>query len=198
MGALVCKIELDKEKGITVLVENADGQTTQKVTMDGTTLTLEVKGSSDTSTFVQKAESIEIKVKSFTVDAETLTLKSSKASSWNSQDTLEVKSSKDMTVESGAKLTVKTTSDATLTSSAKVAVSATGDLTLEGMKVAATGKTDVTLEGAKVAVTGKAQLEAGAPIVKVEAKGQLDLNSSGLANLKGSMTSVGGQLVKLG
>ncbi len=198
MGTLVCKIELDKQKGVTVQVENEEGKITQTVTMDGTTLTIEVKGQSDTSTFVQKAESIEIKCKSFTVDSETLTLKSSKASKWTSQDIVEVKSTKDMTLESSAKLIMKSTQDTQLNSSAKVALAATADFTVDGAKVAITGKGDVVLDGAKLGLTGKAQIEMSAPMVKAEAKGQLDLQSNGLANLKGSMTTVGGQLVKLG
>jgi hypothetical protein len=197
MGTLVCKIELDKQRGVTVLVENEEGQTTQKVTMDGTTLTLEVAGSSDTSTFVQKAESIEITCKTFTVNSETLTLKSSKTSTWTSQDTLTVKSSKDMTVESSAKLTMKSTSDMTVSSQAKAAMSATSDFSVKGANVAIAGQSDVKVDGAKLALAGKAQAEVKAPMVKVEASGQLDLKSSGLANLKGSLTNVG-SLVKLG
>jgi hypothetical protein len=189
---------LDKQNGVTVLVENEEGQTTQKVTMDGTTLTLEVKGSSDTSTFVQDAGSITITCKTFTVDSETLTLRSSKTSTWESQDTLDVTSSKDMTLQTNAKLTVTASSDTALTSNTKIDVSANSDLSMKATKVAVEGQAEVKVEGAKLALSGTAQMEAKAPMVKVEASGKLDLESSGLANLKGSLTSVSGQLVKVG
>ncbi len=199
MGTLVCKIELDKQKGITVQVENADGQITQTVTMDGTTLTIEVKGQSDTSTIVQKADSVTVTCKDFTVDAETITLKSSKASSWTSQDTLKVESTKDMTLTSSAKLTQSATQDAKLSSSANVNVEATSNLTLKGMAAAmsATGG-EAKVDGLTLKLSGQSQAEMAAAIAKVTAQGQLSLESSGLANLKGSMTTVGGSLVKLG
>ena len=77
MGTLVCTVELDKEKGVTVKVENADDQITQTVVMDGTSITITVKGSEETSTYVQKQDSVIITCKDFTVDATgTLTLKS--------------------------------------------------------------------------------------------------------------------------
>jgi phage baseplate assembly protein gpV len=198
MGTLVCKIELDKQRGVTVLVENEEGQTTQKVTMDGTTLTLEVQGSSDTSTFVQDAESITMTCKNFTVDSETLVLRSSKTSTWNSQDTLEVTSSKDMTLQSDAKFTLTAASDTELTSNTNIAVSATSELTMEATNVAVAGQAEVKVDGAQLALNGTAQVEIKAPMATVEASGQLELKSSGLANLKGSLTSVSGQLVKLG
>lgn len=198
MGTLVCRIELDKQSGVTVLVENGEGQTTQKVTMDGTTLKLEVAGSSDTSTFVQTADSITITCKNFTVDSETLALRSSKTSTWDSQDTLGVTSSKDMTLQTQAKLTVTASSDTALSSSTKIDVSANTDLSMQATNVAVAGQAEVKVDGAKLALSGTAQVEVKAPMAKIDAQGQLDLQSSGLTNLKGSLTSIGGQLVKLG
>lgn len=200
MGKLVCTVELDKEKGVTVKVENADDQITQTVVMDGTSITITVKGSEETSTYVQKQDSVTITCKDFTVDATgTLTLKSAKASSWASQDTLSVESTKDMTFTSSAKLTQSATSDAKLSSSANIAVEATSKLDMKGMEtslVASAG--DNKLEGINLKMAGKAQAELAAPMVKVAAKAKLGLESSGMADLKGSITSVGGTLVKLG
>jgi hypothetical protein len=199
MGTLVCKIELDKEKGITVTVENADGKITQTMHMDGTSITTKVAGQSDTSTIVQKADSIVVTVKDYTLDAETITMKSSKASKWTSQDVLELTSTKDMKFTSSAKLTQSATQDAKISSSANVNVEATTNLTLKGLKAAmsATGG-EAKVDGLTLKLSGQTQAEMAGAMTKVSGQGKLDLESSGLANLKGSMTTVGGSLVKLG
>ncbi|HYI00517.1 hypothetical protein [Hyalangium sp.] len=200
MGKLVCTVELDKEKGVTVKVENADDQITQTVVMDGTSITITVKGSEETSTYVQKQDSVVITCKDFTVDATgTLTLKSAKASSWNSQDVLTVESTKDMSLTSQAKLTQKAAQDATLKSDAKVAIEAAMNLDLKGMQttlVASGGENKI--EGLTLKMEGKTQAELSSAMTKVSGQGKLGLESSGVAELKGAMTTVGGSLVKLG
>jgi uncharacterized ParB-like nuclease family protein len=199
MGTLVCKIELDKTKGITVTVENADGQITQTMVMDGTSITTKVKGQSDTSTIVQKADSIVVTCKDFTLDTETITLKSSKASAWTSQDTLKVTSTKDMTLTSSAKLTQSATQDAKLSSSANVTVEATNALKTSGLTAAmsATGG-EAKVDGLTLKLSGQTNAEMAGAIAKVTAQGSLSLESTGIAKLQGSMTTVGGTLVKLG
>lgn len=199
MGKLVCTIELDKEKGITVKVEDPDGQITQTITMDAKSITTEMKNSSATSTVVQKAESVTVTCQDFTVDADTVTLKSKKVSKWTSQDTLTLESTKDMTFTSSAKLTQSATQDAKLSSSAKVTIEATSDLAMQGMKASltATGG-EAKMEGLTIKLTGQSQAEMSAPMAKVSAQGSLALESTGIANLKGSMTNVEGSLVKLG
>lgn len=200
MGKLVCTVELDKEKGVTVKVENADDQITQTVVMDGTSITITVKGSEETSTYVQKQDSVTITCKDFTVDATgTLTLKSQKASSWTSQDVLSLESTKDMTHKSSAKLTQSASQDASLSSNANVAIEATSKLDIKGMQtslVASGGENK--LEGLTLKMSGQTQAELSAAMIKVAAQGKLGLESSGMADLKGSITSVGGSLVKLG
>lgn len=200
MGKLVCTVELDKEKGVTVKVENADGKITQTVVMDGTSITLKVQGNEETSTIVQKQDSVTITCKDFTVDATgTLTLMSAKASSWASQDILKVESTKDMTLDTKAKLTQSAAQDAKLSSNTNVTVEATSKLDLKGMQTNLTASAgDNTVEGVNLKMSAKAQAELSAPMTKVAGQGKLGLESSGLAELKGSMTTVGGALVKLG
>ncbi len=86
MGTLVCKIELDKVKGATVTIENADGKITQTVTMDGTTLTMKVAGQQSTSTYVQQQDTVHITVDNFILEAKTIKVTSSKESTWKSDD----------------------------------------------------------------------------------------------------------------
>lgn len=196
--SLVCTIELDKKKGITVQIDNADDQITQTVTMDGTTLTLTVKDASNTSTYVQKADSVVVTCKDFTLDAETVTVKSKKASAWTSQDTLALNSTKDMTFDSKAKLTADAVSDASLSSKADLALKATNALSSEGLSASmkATGG-QAAVSGLTLKLAGTTEAKVDSAMVKVAATGQLDLEAVGMANLKGAMTNVGG-LVKLG
>lgn len=199
MAKLICTIDLDKEKGLIVTVEDPEGKHTQTVTLDGKSITLEVKNDSDTSTILQKPDSISITCKTFTLDADTITLQSKKESQWKSDKTLELQSSKDMTFTSSAKLTQKATQDAALSTDANLQLKATQKLTLEGLEGQLTAKGGaLKLEGVNLEMKGQAQAELGAPLVKVAAQGQLGLESSGVAELKGSMTSVSGSLVKLG
>jgi hypothetical protein len=112
---------------------------------------------------------------------------------------LELTSTKDMKFTSSAKLTQSATQDAKLSSSANVNVEATANLTLKGMKAAmsATGG-EAKVDGLTLKLSGQTQAEMAGAMTKVSGQGKLDLESSGMANLKGSMTTVGGSLVKLG
>ena len=200
MGTLVCKVELDKQKGITVTVDNEDGKITQTVTMDGTTLTIKVKGEQDTSTWTQKADSIAIKCKTFTLDAETITCTSDKATKHESKDIFSVKSAKDMTLKTDAKLTAEATQDMShagmnVKIEAKQAVSIKGPT---GVKIEAPGG-EAKMEGLTLALKGNtgAKLEG----LKVDVKADTMLNAEGgaMATLKGGgMTNVTGSLVKIG
>jgi hypothetical protein len=200
MGTLVCKIELDKTKGITVTVENADGQITQTLTMDGTSITTKVQGQSDTSTIVQKADSIVVTVKDFTVNASgEITFTSTKASQWTSQDILKLTSTKDMTFTSSAKLTQSATQDAKLSSSANVTVEATSAFKASGMTAAMSASGgEAKVDGLTLKLSGQSNAEMSGAMAKVSGQGQLSLESTGIAKLQGSMTTVGGSLVKLG
>ncbi|MFP2895531.1 hypothetical protein [Corallococcus sp. 4LFB] len=200
MGTLVCKIELDKEKGITVQVDNADDQITQTLVMDGTSITITVKGQQETSTIVQKQDSIVVTVKDLTFDTDTITMKSKGVSKWTSQDTFTVESTKDMTLKTSAKLTQTATGDAKLSSSANVNIEATSKLAMKGNMGAemVTSGGEAKVDGVTLKLAGKSQAELSGAMTKVSGTGKLDLESSGMANLKGSITSVGGSLVKLG
>jgi hypothetical protein len=199
MAKLVCTIDLDKEKGLIVTVEDPEGKFTQTVKLDGKAITLEVKSNSDTSILVQKPDSISLTCKALSVNADTITLQSKKESAWTSEKTLMLQSTEDMTLTSSAKLTQKATQDALLSSSTNLQMKATQKLALEGMEgqLSATGG-PLKLEGVKLEMKGKSQAELAAPLIKVAAQGKLGLESSGVAELKGSMTSVSGSLVKLG
>ncbi|QRK06978.1 hypothetical protein JQX13_44120 [Archangium violaceum] len=198
MAKLVCTIEMDKTNGITVKVEDPQGQITQVMTMDSQSITIKMQNQSNTSTIVQKADSITVTVQDFTVNADTITLTSTKDSKWTSQQKLTLESTQDMTLTSSAKLTQSATQDAKLSSTANVNVEATSNITLKGMQAtlqATAGEAKV--DGVMLKLNGQAQAEMAAPLATVSAQGKLSLESTGLADLKGTMTNVGG-IVKLG
>lgn len=70
MSTKPSRIELDKEQGITIQLIN--GPTTQTITIDGTTITMEVKGPAGRSTIVQDARSVTVDCDDFVVKAKTI------------------------------------------------------------------------------------------------------------------------------
>ncbi len=213
----VCTIEVTKDKGFVFKLQNDSGKITQTITMDGTTLTiqvageksttsvtqtadqieLKVAGENDTSTVTQKADLVSVKCKTFTVDAETMDLKSTKDTTFAASEKYTVTSTKDMSFSSSAKLDLSSTSDMTLSSSAKLAMSATGDASLKGanttveanLKVTAKGGVDAVMSAAKVAITGDAKVDVTAPMATL---------GDTLTTVKGQIVKVEGTLVKLG
>jgi hypothetical protein len=187
---LVCTVEMSKETGLTVMIVNADASITQTITMDGTTLILKVAGSENTSTFTQKADSIAIKCKDFSIVAdETITCTSGKASLHKSDDTLTLQSSKDMTLTSSAKLTQSADSDVKV-SGANVNTVAQSAASVKGLTAEVAGDQSLTLKGTQANLSG-AQ-------IAIKADAQLGAESSGMATLGGSLTTIKGSLINAG
>ncbi|MEZ0227885.1 MAG: hypothetical protein ACAI25_04620 [Planctomycetota bacterium] len=184
MAKLVCTVELDKTTGITVKVENADADIIQIMHMDGTQiLTTVQKGTAETdkSSITQKFDSIAIKCKTYTVEAETITQKSTKATLHESADTFDIKATKDLTEHSDA----------------KVVLNATGDVTVDGANVKIKGETDVTLNGLNVKGTATAAAELKGANTKLEGSAKCDVKG-GMASVKGdSMLDLGASLTKI-
>ena len=166
MGTLVCRVELDKKKGIVLTVENAEGKITQTVVMDGTKITTSVKGSSETSTIIQKEDSIQIDCKAFTLNAETIKCISTK-------ETLH---------ESGQDFKIKSTNN--------VNVSATNAAKYTAMNTTMESTSESKVSGTTLKLSGTASAELKGPSITVEATGILDLKSSGIVNLKGTMVNI--------
>ena len=135
---LVCEVKLSKTDGVVVTITNADGKITQTISADGTTLKLEVAGESETSTFVQTAESIAITCKTFTLDAETVTVTSTKDTHHSSRQKFTVESTKDMALKTSTNLKIEAGAAAEA-KAPQVTVKADATLTLES---GATAKLD--------------------------------------------------------
>lgn len=199
MGTLVCTVTLDKNAGVTVEIDNSSANITQKITMDGTQITLSVADNSNTSTIVQKADSIVITCNDFTLDTQTITCKSKKASSWNSQDAFSVQSTKDLTLQSQAGIKLSATQDAQISGQN---VKADAQQSFEcsgatGAKMASSGG-ETNISGLTLKMAGQTQAELSSVETKISGSAQLDCESTGMSTFKGSMTQVAGQLIQVG
>jgi hypothetical protein len=194
--AFTCRIELNKEKGIIITVENKAGQITQTAVLDGTTMTLTCKGAEATSTITQKADSIVVKCKDFTVEAETVTVKSTKDTLHKSDAKLTVQSADDLEIKSDKKITATATADLKAAGSTFTA-DAQGAAKVSGATVDVTGQQQTAVAGVPLKLSSSMNVEVNGTIVKVASSGTLDLEGQ-VSTLKGQMTNVQGSLVKLG
>jgi hypothetical protein len=170
MGTLVCRIELDKKKGVLLTVENGDDKITQTIVMDGTSITTTVKGSEETSTITQKQDSIAMNCKTFTLDAETITCKSTKETLHESGQNFDIKSGKNIGVAADSAAEYKAM-----------------DTTIES-----TSKTEIN--GGTLVLSGSGSAELKGASIKLDAKGLMDLATGGAATLKGSIVNIKGML----
>lgn len=213
----VCFIEIDKERGVVVSLLDEAGKLTQSIEMDGGRITIRMESPDATSqvsqtdasivstvekgaqksTMRQAADSIALECKSFTLDAETV----------------QVRSEKDTAVEAGGGISVRAKGDLDLSTqsaarcqaSRSVEIAAEEKLDLKGGAKAtlAAQTTEITgsaksvvqsqallqMKAAKVDLKGDAQLDASAPVTNV---------GHSLTTVRGTLVKVEGALVKLG
>lgn len=165
MGNLVCRIELDKTKGIILTVENSADNITQTITMDGRQIETVVKGDG-ASKITQTKDGITIDCKSFTLNAETINCKSSQVTQHESGQDFKITSKHDLNL------------------------SAQNEANLKGMNVTTDAMSDAKVNGAKLTLSGKAGTEIKTSGFKVDAQGMLDLKAGGIINLKAAMVKV--------
>ncbi|BBM86667.1 hypothetical protein [Candidatus Uabimicrobium amorphum] len=162
MTNLVCKIELNKNKGhgVTVTVFNKDDNITQTCTLNGTTIITTCEGQSSKSEIKQTEDSIfltsekgsvTVKCKDFVIDAETINCKSSKETAHQSSTTYEVTSTQDMTLKTNT--TLSATAASIEASSQKAAVEAQS-LSMSGTQTKLEGKLTADIEGLAIKVKG--------------------------------------------
>jgi hypothetical protein len=194
--ALVCKIELSQTAGVTVTVVNSEGNITQTAKFDGTTITHTCQGRDATSTITQTPDSITVTCKKFTVDAESITCKSTQDTlheaqgkySVNSTDTAAFNSSADLNVSATSKLNMKAADfSAAAQDTARVTALTTtinGDqkANITGLQLALSAQTDASLKGATVKTAAQTTMEIDGLTTTV----------------KGQVVGIQGSLVKLG
>ncbi len=184
MGTLVCRIELNKQEGITLTVENKDGKITQTAVLGADTITITSKGDKETSTIVQTPDSVTINCKHFLLDSETITCKSSKDTLHDSSGKYDVQSQQNMTLASKAKLSGKADGAVDI-SGLKIAAAAKNKAELSGASVNISGTSKTDVSGGQLALSGQIKSELKGAIVKVQ--------SDGLLNVEGQMTTIKGK-----
>ena len=210
MGTLVCKVELNKKTGVTITVTNADDSITQTIVMDGKLITTTVKGSDadNTSTITQAKDSIAIKCKAFSIEAETIKCHSKKETEHKSDDKVTIESTKAMALTSSDKLDAKATADASFeganlkitADTGKIEVTASaGDIKLTSLNIkgAASVEADLTA-GPSSLKLGAASAELAGVQAKVSGTAKLDLESP-MTALKGTgIGQISGGILQIG
>jgi hypothetical protein len=85
MSTKVNRIELDKTKGLVIQVVN--GEQTQTITLDGESITMEVKGLTGVSTIVQKPDSVTVTCDKFVFEGKTFECTASQSATLTSTPT---------------------------------------------------------------------------------------------------------------
>jgi hypothetical protein len=181
---LVCTFEASKTGGVTIKVVKADESITQTVTMDGTTMKLQVAGSEETS-------SITIEEAKITIDTKDLVITASNTIDCKAESTASFQSKETTTIES---------------TSADVVVTASTDVTISGDNVSLSADTAATMKGSTAEVsasqsltlTGTSDATMSGGSVSVSADSTLSAESTGTATLGGSMTTIKGSLITAG
>lgn len=189
--ALVCRVELDKTKGMILTVENAEGKITQTVVMDGKSITTTNKGEKETSTITQTPDTITVKCKNYKLQAETIVCESTKTTLHKSADKFDIQSAKDMTLKTDAKLTETASADAVINCKNLTATAS------ENAKIAGknfTGEASASQGAAKL--TGKDVSISGKNSAKVDGA-SVDASAKGTMNVKGKMTTIDGKMTTI-
>lgn len=165
MGTLVCRIELDKQKGVILTVENGSDKITQTIVMDGTNIQTTVSGSDGASTITQDQNGIMIDCKSFVLNAETIECNSSRT-------------------------TDLTSGEGTTIAGQDVSVSADSGVDVSAMNVKVDGDAETKISGLKLTLSGKNAAEFKAGSIKVNSQGMMDLNGGGMLKIQGAIVNI--------
>jgi hypothetical protein len=214
-----CKIELSKNAGIVISIRDLSQpeQVYKKVLLEGDSLvietkktdccatitqtekslTTEVKDSKGSTKIEQGPEEVKITCKTFTVDAETVTVTSKADTKLTASGAFSVTSTKDMALTSQAKCDLKSTAAMTLDATGTCTVKSAAELAAQAPKVGFTA--DASFEAKS---SGALNLKGGAVSVKGDMRAELDSPSttvgSTMTTVSGQIVSISGSLVKLG
>lgn len=160
MSELKCLIELNKKEGILVKLKNPDDSIVQTIILNGKTIVTTCKDDSETSTITQKPDSIAIKCKTYTVEAETIEMTSKKTTTH--------KSGKDMSLQSDSNMAVKASEKIKLDSSSDTTINATGDFKTSASGTKISSDMTTKIEGLEVKVDASTEAKvSGSAMVKI-------------------------------
>ena len=188
---------ISKSKGVLLKVEAPDEKCTQQIAMDGKSIVLQVKGEKEQSRITQTADSVAIVAKDVSITGETLTIKSSKPSSWSCQDTLRVQSKKALAIATEANLDVQV-GDAAKLDADSLSLAAKRDASVEGMNTTLKAKQALRGRATKVELDGTASSTVKGASVEVKGTTSVTVKSSAVAKLDGAMVKVSGGLIQIG
>ena len=182
MSTYTCTITIDKDAGITLVVEDKDNSSTQSITMTKDSIICEVKGEK-TSTITQTADTVTIEVEKFELKADEVTVSAKKTIDMSTQsDSVTIDSGKDLTAKAAAKGTWSC-ADGDFSGSSSWKHKAPTIAIEADTKLSGKSGATLALEGAQVTMKGSATL---------------GLESSGSTTVKGSMVQVSAPMIKLG
>ncbi len=152
---LFCKVLLDKQNGYVLEILDNVGLNRQTVTLDGSTLTLQVVGPAGTSTYVQTADSVTIAAKNVSITGDTVKIASALGTSLDSLASTNVTSMTGIALQTPATITqlagvgveVSTLAMA-VNAGAQVAITALGGVAVTGIG------TGVQVAGSTVSLSG--------------------------------------------
>lgn len=188
---------ISKSKGVVLKVESPDEKCTQQLAIDGKSIVLRVKGEKEEARITQTADSVAIVAKDVTITGETLTIKSSKPSSWSCQETLRLQSKEALSIATEAALAVKAGAAATLDADS-LSLVAKRDASVEGRNTTLKAKQALNGRAAKVELQGTASSTVKGASVEVNGTTAVTVKSSAVAKLDGAMVKVSGGLIQIG
>jgi hypothetical protein len=123
MSTLLCRVELNKQQGVLITVDNDADSIIHTLVLNDQSITITSKDGSQTSTIIQKPDSISLSCKDFKLEADTISCHANKTTSHTSGG--------DISISSDASFDAKAVSDMGLSAN-NVNVSGTSMIKAEG------------------------------------------------------------------
>lgn len=214
-----CKIEMSKTDGIAISIRDLSQPDTvykqiilqgdslviktnktdssATITQTETSLTTEVKNAQGSTKIEQGPEAVTVTCKTFTVDAESIQLKSTQDTTCTASGEWSVTSTKDFKVATQANCELKSTSAMTLDATSSSTIKSAAALKLQAPSINGSADSSLDLQS-----NGALNLKGGAVSVKGDMRASLDSPSttvgSTMTTVQGQIVSISGSLVKLG
>lgn len=193
---LDCQIELNKTKGITLTVLNADAKESQIIVIDGSKVTITVKNDTDTSVIQQLPDSISIKCKKINLEAEEISTKTTKSTTIASDGTVSLTSTDTISMTGKSDFSQKAAKGLSL-SGLTVQMNSDKTATVQSPIVNIKGDNSVSVAAATIKIDGSATSEISGLSIDVQAKANLTLKGM-TTTLQGQLTNIKGSLVNIG
>jgi phage baseplate assembly protein gpV len=130
MATLKCTIVLDKAEGLTMKVEDSAGGAIQTIQLLKDAIIMTVSGKESTSVVTQKADSVAVKCKKFSVEADEISCQSKMASTFAAKTEMKISGTETVAIEGlSAKLSGTTVQ---IVAQGALSAEATGPATLKG------------------------------------------------------------------